>query len=326
MRLMFRNILTASLLAALCAPAQAADRIRLALQKTGTGAWEIAVVRALGLDKEADLELEVAELASTDAAKIAIQNGAADIVVSDWLWVARQRGDGARLTLSPHSSAIGAVMAKNAAIHSVADLSGKTLGVAGGPLDKAWLLLRAYALRQGVDLTKSATIVYGAPPLIAEKAAQGELDAALVFWNFAVDLEARGLSRVLDMRDVETALGATAAPIVTGYVFDERFAAANGPALARFLAVAAKTKRLIVSSGAAWNIAAAQIRTSDAATLALYRKHYAEGIPSRSLEEERRDAAALYATLAQIGGTALVGRATTLPAGTFYEAASPGVR
>lgn len=324
MRLPFRKFLIAPLLALLCAaPAQAADRIRLALQKTGTGAWEIAVAKAFGLDAQAGLDLVVTELATTDAGKIAIQSGAADIVISDWLWVARQRGDGAKLTFSPHSTAIGAVMTKDKSIKNVADLAGKRLGVAGGPLDKSWLLLRAFALRQGVDLEKRATIVYGAPPLIAEKTAQGELDAALEFWNFAADLEARGLSRVIDLREVETALGAKAAPIVTGYVFDEGFAARDGQALARFLAVAEKAKHLITTSDAAWKIAAARIPTKDEATLALYRKRYAEGIPRRSVAEEKRDAAALYATLAAIGGPALVGKATSLPEGTFYDIGPP---
>lgn len=192
-----------ALLSLACNHALAADRIRLALQKTGTGAWELAVVSAFGLDKEAGLDLAVTELATTDAGKIAIQGGGADVIISDWLWVARERALGSTLTFYPHSTAIGAVMTKNEAIKSVVDLSGKKLGVAGGPVDKSWLLLRAYARRQGLDLEKAATIAYGAPPLLAEKAAQGELDAVLEFWNFAADLEARGLRRAIDLREVE---------------------------------------------------------------------------------------------------------------------------
>jgi hypothetical protein len=163
----------AAISVSVCAPALAADRIRLALQKTGTGAWELAVITALKLDKEAGLDLVVTELANTEAGKIAIQGGSADVIISDWLWVARERAQGGKLAFYPHSTAIGAVMTKDPAIRSVADLSGKTLGVAGGPVDKSWLLLKAYALRQGVDLEKAARISYGAPPLLAEKAAQG---------------------------------------------------------------------------------------------------------------------------------------------------------
>ena len=51
-------------------------------------------------------------------------------------------------------------------IAALADLQGKTLGVAGGPLDKSWLLLQAYAERSGADIAKRSRVVFGAPPLL----------------------------------------------------------------------------------------------------------------------------------------------------------------
>jgi NitT/TauT family transport system substrate-binding protein len=312
--------LFAGLAAALlfAAPASA-EKLRLALQKTGTTGWEMAVVKAFGLDKEAGLELEVAELASPEAGKIAIQGGSADIIVSDWLWVARERAEGARLTLYPYSTGVGAVMTRNAAIKRVEDLVGKKLGVAGGPLDKSWLLLKAFALKQGVDLEKGATVLYGAPPLIAEKALQGEIDAALEFWNFAADLEGKGFLRTIEISDVEKALGAKGDVVVTGYVFDDRFAATNKDALERFFAMTAKAKALIASDDKAWAAAAQRIGPKDAETLAIYRKRYVAGVPKRALSQEEADAAALYRVLAEIGGEKLVGPGKTLDPGTFYK-------
>jgi len=81
------------------------------------------------------------------------------------------------------------MVAADAPTRSLGDLKGKKLGVAGGPLDKSWLLLRASALRSGIDLKSEASIVYGAPPLLAQKALQGEIDATLTFWNFSAALE-----------------------------------------------------------------------------------------------------------------------------------------
>jgi len=95
-------------------PCRAAETIRLAVQKTGTFAWELAVIRAHGLDKKANLALQVDELASPEAGKVALRGGAADVIVSDWLWVARERGLGAKLKFYPYSSALGAVMVPNA--------------------------------------------------------------------------------------------------------------------------------------------------------------------------------------------------------------------
>ena len=94
----------------LTTPGRAADTIRLAVQKTGTFSWELATIRAAGLDKEADLSLDVTELASPEAGKIALRAGNADIMLSDWLWVSRERALGAKLTFYPYSSALGAVM------------------------------------------------------------------------------------------------------------------------------------------------------------------------------------------------------------------------
>jgi NitT/TauT family transport system substrate-binding protein len=305
--------------ALLFATPASAEKLRLALQKTGTTGWEMAVVRAFGLDKEAGLELDVTELASPEAGKIAIQGGGADIIVSDWLWVARERAEGAKLTLYPYSTGVGAVMTKDAAIKSVKDLAGKKLGVAGGPLDKSWLMLKAYALKQGVDLEKSAIVLYGAPPLIAEKALQGELDAALEFWNFAADLEGRGFARAIEIADVEKALGARGDVVITGYVFDDAFAAKNRDALKRFFAMTAKAKNLIATDDKAWAAAAQRIGPKDAATLDIYRKRYIAGVPKRSVAAEEEDAAALYRVLAEIGGEKLVGPGKTLDPGTFYK-------
>ena len=75
-----------------------ADAVRVAMQKTGTFAWELAVIRSHGLDKQANLSVQVLESASPEAGKIALRAGSTDIVITDWLWVSRERGLGAKLT------------------------------------------------------------------------------------------------------------------------------------------------------------------------------------------------------------------------------------
>ena len=57
----------AAALALVAASAMAADRIRLVVQKTGTLAWELEIIKAHGLDKKANLEIETLELASPEA-------------------------------------------------------------------------------------------------------------------------------------------------------------------------------------------------------------------------------------------------------------------
>ena len=185
------RIVPAVLAAALLWPftASAAEKLRLAAQKTGTLTWELDVIRAHGLDQAHGLTIQIDELASPEAGKIALRGGSADLVLSDWLWVSRERSLGATLVFYPYSSALGAVMVPaGSPIAKLADLKGKTLGIAGGAIDKSWLLLQAAMQKAGMDLKTAAHVVYGTPSLLAQKTIQGELDATLNYWNFCAAL------------------------------------------------------------------------------------------------------------------------------------------
>ena len=56
------------------------------------------------------VDIATMELASTEAGKIALKGGSADLMLSDWLWVARERSLGDGLVFYPSSSTLGAVM------------------------------------------------------------------------------------------------------------------------------------------------------------------------------------------------------------------------
>jgi NitT/TauT family transport system substrate-binding protein len=304
-------------------PSRAAETIRLAVQKTGTFAWELAVIRAHGLDRQANLTIEVSELASPEAGKVALRGGAADVIVADWLWVSRERGLGAKLTFYPYSSAIGAVMVPDSSsIRSMADLKGRKIAVAGGPIDKSWLLLRASMKQDGIDLKSESTILYGAPPLLAAKTLSGEMDATVNYWNFCAALEAKGLRRLIGIEDLLPKLGATGRTSMIGYVFDEGWGSANRDTVASFIAVTREAKQILATSDAEWEKIAPLTGAPDAATLRAYRDRYREGIPRRPIADEEADARVLYRVLAAIGGRELVGSAAELDPGTFYRAIS----
>ncbi|MCL2713508.1 MAG: ABC transporter substrate-binding protein [Alphaproteobacteria bacterium] len=301
--------------------ARAADMVRIAVQKTGTLSWELATIRSHGLDREAGLALEVTELASPEAGRIALRSGNVDILLSDWLWVSRERRAGAKLTFYPYSTALGAVMvAPGSAIHSLGDLQGRSIAVAGGPIDKSWILLQARLRQDGIDLPTAATIAYGAPPLIAAKAEQGEWDASLNFWNFCAQLEARGFRRLIAIEDIISGLGAKGPVAMVGYVFDQDWAARHPSVITRFLAMTAKAREMLATSDGAWEKIAPLIGTSDQAVLRAYRLHYRNGIPRRSVAEQEADARVLYRILAEVGGPALVGPGAELEPGTFFHA------
>jgi NitT/TauT family transport system substrate-binding protein len=300
-----------------------ADRIRVAVQKTGTLAWELDVIKRHGIERKLDLIIDTLELASTEAGKVALKGGSVDLILSDWLWVARERSLGDTLVFYPASTALGAVMTPaQSSIRSVLDLKDKKLAIAGGPLDKSWLLLQAFALRAGIDLRKQAVIVYGAPPLLSQKALQGETDATLTYWNFCAELENRGFSRAIAMENVIRGLGAKGPVAIVGYAFDGNWASRNTSTVERFLAAVHQAKEILAGSETEWQRLAANLSLSDANAVAIYRQRYSEGVLRRPLSEEEADARALYLVLADIGGTQLVGAARVLPPGTFYRPAA----
>lgn len=307
-------------LACLAAPGVRADTIRLAIQKTGTVAWELDVVRAHGLAQRAGLDIQTLELASPEAGKIALRGGSADVIVADWLWVSRERDLGARLVFYPYSSALGAVMVKDKSpVRTLADLKGKTLGVAGGPIDKSWLLLQAVARQQGIDLNREARIVYGAPALLAGKMQLGEMDGMLNYWNFCARLEGEGFRRLASVEGLLPKFGVKGQLSMIGYVFDEGWAAKHRDTVKRFLDATAAAKHLLLTSDAEWQRIAPLTGAGDAAALKIYRDRYREGIPHRPIADEEADARVLYGVLAKLGGPALVGQGQVLAPGTFYR-------
>jgi NitT/TauT family transport system substrate-binding protein len=286
-------------------------------------AWELDVIKRHGIERKLDLIIDTLELASTEAGKVALKGGSVDLILSDWLWVARERSLGDTLVFYPASTALGAVMTPaQSSIRSVLDLKDKKLAIAGGPLDKSWLLLQAFALRAGIDLRKQAVIVYGAPPLLSQKALQGETDATLTYWNFCAELENRGFSRAIAMENVIRGLGAKGPVAIVGYAFDGNWASRNTSTVERFLAAVHQAKEVLAGSETEWQRLAPKLRLSDASAVAIHRQRYSEGVLRRPLTEEEADARALYLVLADIGGTQLVGAARALPPGTFYRPAA----
>jgi NitT/TauT family transport system substrate-binding protein len=302
----------------------AAQTVRLAIQKTGTLAWELDVVRAHGLDRQANLHIAVTELASPEAGKIALRGGSADVIVSDWLWVSRERGLGAKLVFYPYSSAVGAIMAPaGSTLKGAADLKGKKLAVAGGAIDKSWLILQGVLQQDGIDLKREANVVYGAPMLLAEKTMQGEMDATLNYWNICALLEAKGFRRIVGIDELLPRLGATGRTAMLGYVFDEAWAARHADVVGRFLDVTRRAKEILATSDAEWLRIAPMVST-DVSALPIYRERYREGIPRRAIDAEEADARTLFGVLAKQGGASLVGNATALDPGTFFRARSGG--
>ena len=306
--------------------AQAADlgTVRIGVLKFGTVNWELDVIQQHGLDAKEGFTLEVTDFASNDAADIALMGEAVDGIVEDWLWVSRQRAERVPLTFIPYSSSVGAlVVPADGGIDTLADLDGKRLGIAGGPLDKSWLLIQAVAKEEEhVDLAEVAELVYGAPPLLAEKFKSGELDAVINYWHYAARLEAEGHKRLLDVTEAQESLGVPADTPQLGYVFREEWADAHANLVQAFARASRAAKAIMDESDEEWERLRALTKAENDATLDALKRRYREGIVHSWGDAERQAAEQLYAVLAELGGEELVGSSPVLVDGTFWSGVS----
>jgi len=230
--------------------------------------------------------------ASGDATDIAMMGGDVDVIVSDWLWVSRQRAATEDLTFSPYSTSVGAIMVPgDSDVADLGQLKGKKIGVVGGPLDKSWLLLQGLAKQaHDMDLAAENEVVFGAPPLLAEKTRDGELDAVLNYWHFCARLEAEGFRRLVSAEDAANALGASGPVAAIGYVFRDSWAA-DSEAAAGFVTASTQTKQLLADSDEEWQRLADSGAIKDGPeALKVLRDRFREGIPKRELNDEIRDA------------------------------------
>jgi NitT/TauT family transport system substrate-binding protein len=307
--------------------ADAANTVKIGVLKFGTVSWLLDTIVANGLDKAEGIELNVVPLASTQATTVGLQGRSVNLIATDWLWVSRERSSGADFTFVPFTTALGAIMVPpDSPIKTLADLKGKRLGVAGGPLDKSWLLIVAYALRTAnLDLRTETTQEYGAPPLLSERAKQGRIDAVLNFWPYAARLEAEGFTELIDLEEVVRELGARGEVSMVGYVFRDQWADKNLKAIQGFLRAAKRANEMLATSDAEWDrlkpLMAENDPTFNEATFEALRRRYREGIPERSSASDEADAKILYQFLRELGGTRLVGSGTELAPGTFWHGA-----
>lgn len=283
--------------------------VRIATLKFGTVNWLLDTILAEGLDARESAPFERVELASTQALTVALQAGNVDFAVSDWPWAMRRRIDGEPYHFAPYSAALGAVMvAKDSPIASIEDLRGKKLGVAGGPLDKSWLLLRANAHKTlGVDIATLLEPVFGAPPLLSEQLRLGRVDAVLTFWNFAARLDAEGYRRLVDMADIMKQLGLAPPPPLVGFVWSETLQEKSGPQVEGFFRAITAANGILKTSDAAWDRLKPSMQIKSDAEFGRLRDYFRAGVPGPWNEAQLTSSNKLYDILADLGGSDFVG-------------------
>ena len=314
----FRTFMLGAALALGAASVQAAETLRIAVLETGTVNWELTTIKENGFDTANGFEMEVMGLAGNPATQVAFQGGEADVIVSDWIWVARQRAAGKDYRFIPYSTAVGGVMVSaDSDVQTLADLRGGKIGIAGGPVDKSWIILRAYAQQEyGFDLAAETEQVFGAPPLIMQQAKAGEVDGAINFWHFLAKMKAAGMREIISVADASTALGLDPDTPLLGYVVKGELVESNPQLVAGLAAASQAAKDLLASDDAAWDAIRPVMRADKDEDFAALKEGYRAGIPKGPVDPA--EVAKVLEVMAKIGGEDLVGEATTLPEGLFY--------
>lgn len=294
--------------------------LKAAVLKIGTVNWELDTIKHYGLDKENGFQLEVTGMAGNPATRIAFQAGEADVAVADWIWVARQRAAGKDFVFVPYSKSVGSLMVKkDSDFKSLADLKGKKIGIAGGPVDKSWLILRAFAQKKfNIDLADSTEQVFGSPPLIFKSALKGEIDGAINFWHFAAKMGAKGMRPLVTVSEAASMLGLDPELPLLGYVFKGDLVRSNPDLVAGFVTASRGAKEKLASDSSAWDRLRPRMRAEKDADFAALKAGFIAGIPNPGPIDA--DAAGkLLEVMAEMGGEKLVGAATTLPDGIFVQ-------
>lgn len=296
-----------------------ATTIRIAVLKFGTVNWELSTILHNGLDKANGFTLDVKPMAGSSAAKIAFEGGEADVIVSDWIWVARRRAAGADLVFLPYSKSVGGLMVPKASpAKTLQDLKEANIAIAGGPLDKSWLILQAYALKQGLDLKDGTDQVFGAPPLLHQKALSGEFAGVVNFWHYLARLEANEFRTLIAVSDAAQALGLDPDIPLLGYVMTGEFARTNPETVRGFAAASRAAKKILAENDTEWERLRPMMKSANDAEFDRLKAGFRAGIPA-SQAVDRKSAEAFFNLMAQLGGSQLVGKAKSLPDGVFID-------
>jgi NitT/TauT family transport system substrate-binding protein len=319
--------LMALTIAAISSPrgASARERLTVGVLKFGTVNWQLDTVKTHHLDEAEDVSVELLPLASTNATSVALQAGEVDLIVSDWIWVMRQRAGGADLVFAPYSNALGAlVVGAHSGIESIKDLAGKRIGVAGGPLDKSWIILQAWSQRRmNFDIGQSARPVFGAPPLLSEQLRRGDLHAVLTFWPEATRLEAQDFRRLVNVEDLLTELGIDRPIALVGYVFREALARERHAAIRGFFAAVAAANSILLASDEEWTRLRPIMKAESDREFEGLKARFRAGIPQSGTAGTISDTERLYRLLAERGGDELLGARTRFDQNAFWNPKVP---
>ena len=280
--------------------AQEAPRMQLPTLKVtviawGTVNWELEHIKRTQLDHKNGYDLVIDRVASSSAARIAITAGNTDFIVSDWLWASERNLKGANLRFIPFSKQVGSIIAaQDTNISSYSSLKGKRIGIAGGPMNKGWVLLRAAAKKEGVDLQQEATIQFGAPPLLSQAMKNGQLDMLATFWHYGARLEAEGYQKLYSLETIMRDLGLKSNVPMLGYLYAAKLGDQHPDLVSAFYASITAAKAQLAIDDSAWQTLRPLMKAENDKIYQALIAGYRAGIPDELNQQQIEDSVNFY--------------------------------
>jgi NitT/TauT family transport system substrate-binding protein len=304
------------------ARSQGTPTLRFAvIGSAGQSAVPIAIAQA-GLDKKYAINVEIIDFAAPGQQYNMFRSGAADIAGGSFIDLLRQRKGGNAIRaihgFQGYNNAF--VVKPNSSLKAFADMKGKKVGTFGTTfLD--WLIVRAAGKKAyNIDLQTDASLVPGAPPLLNQFLAKGEVDATLQFSSLTLAPVARGEQRVLiDLPALMKTAGFRSDLFYVQWMITEKWAKANPQAVTRLPEMLSEAYALLKRDDGLWPALAQKINITDPAIIAAYRD-LERGVDNPPYSAELiRPTQELLDAIVAIAGEQAVGVTTVDPAAFLFR-------
>ncbi|BBB30443.1 ABC transporter substrate-binding protein [Neptunomonas japonica] len=270
-------------------------KLKVTVIAWGTVNWELQHIKQRQLDHKNGYDLVIDRVASLSAARIAITADNTDFIVSDWLWASERNHKGANLRFIPFSKQVGSIIASPGnSISSYASLKGKRIGVAGGPMNKGWALMRAAANKEGIDLKNEAKIQFGAPPLLTQAIKNGQIDILATFWHYGARLEAEGYKKLYSLKTIMRDLGLKSNVPMLGYLYKAKLGDQHPHLVAAFYKSINEAKAQLAVDDTAWQALRPFMKSENNKIYHALITGYRSGIPDEFSQQHIEDAANFY--------------------------------
>jgi NitT/TauT family transport system substrate-binding protein len=184
--------------------------VRMTNNPAGTNAFAVFVMQKFNLDKKYGFQLQAMSVGNAAAAMTALQSGSADVIVSDFMDLARMRNAGVKIIGIVPMFKWGdhIIVPANSPIKTLGDLKGKKYGT-DSIKNSTWFVVRAAAMKTyKLDLENDATVQAGGVSLLRGLMEEGQLDATFMYNNITPAMTVTGKFRVLyQMRDLIAQIG-----------------------------------------------------------------------------------------------------------------------